>query len=154
MKIVIMSGCAGSGKSSYAKELYSWHLLPCVIVSADNYFIQDGEYKFDSTKLGEAHKDCMKKFLAACNKEIDLIIVDNTNCSSTELAGYYAVGEALGYEVEIITFRCETDDDVKMCAGRNAHQVPFNVVMSQHKRLCNRNLPPWYKNTDIKVVRS
>jgi uridine kinase len=51
----IVRGLAGSGKTTVANLLVSGLQASPEIISADDYFYSDGEYKFDRTKLGEAH---------------------------------------------------------------------------------------------------
>jgi len=51
ISLVIIRGCSGSGKSTLAKLLGSnfKHF------EADMYFMKNGVYQFDGTKLGAAH---------------------------------------------------------------------------------------------------
>jgi len=168
-KVVIMSGVSGSGKSKYAGTLLLDYVsstgltveemmrLPkgdkratSAYCSADMYFVgADGTYKFDVTKLSDAHGACMREFITACQNECEMVIVDNTNTTAVEIAPYILVAQAYGYEAEIITVMCESEDDIKAAAARNSHGVPFGGVMAQHKRLCGRELMPWWKNTFI-----
>ncbi len=50
--LYIVRGIPGSGKSTFAKQLVGADFLVC---EADKYFMVDGEYKFDATKLKQAH---------------------------------------------------------------------------------------------------
>jgi len=51
-QLILLRGLPGSGKSTFA------NLLGGIHVEADQYFIQDGEYKFDASKLKQAHNWC------------------------------------------------------------------------------------------------
>jgi adenylate kinase len=51
--VVVMSGVSGSGKSTYAEKLLEQS--QGVKVSTDHFFMVGNEYKFDPSKLGEAH---------------------------------------------------------------------------------------------------
>ena len=53
--LYIVRGLPGSGKSTFAKTLVGHDFLVC---EADKYFMVNGEYKFDVTKLKEAHESC------------------------------------------------------------------------------------------------
>lgn len=164
-KVVILSGVSGSGKSTLARKLWN-DLGPgayCKVVSADDYFVQKynggrEEYKFDPTKLSNAHGACFKSFNDLLYFErglYDLLIVDNTNTTAVEIAPYILGAQAFECEVEIITVRkpshMSDDDYIHMCTERNKHGVGFSGVQAQYYRLRDRNLPPWWKNTDMVV---
>jgi predicted kinase len=139
-KVIILSGISGSGKSTYIAS------RPAVVVSADHYFTGvDGAYNFDPTKLGEAHGACFREFIELVRLGSTDVVVDNTNTSVAEVAPYVLAAQAYGWDVEILTLMCESEDDVRECAGRNTHGVPFQVVMVQHRQLQERILPPWWK---------
>ena len=151
LSVKILSGVSGSGKSTHARDLIKGTDDMVEVVSADNYFMEDGQYKFDPTKLSEAHAYCFIRFLEALQMRFALIIVDNTNTTAVEIAPYVLGAMAYHYDVEIITFTCQTHDDVKVCAGRNSHGLPFDAVMNQHRRMCDRVLLPWWKNTNQRI---
>ncbi len=168
-KVTILSGVSGSGKSKYAGTLLLEYTsstgltleemlrLPkgdkratAAYCSADMYFVgTDGTYKFDVSKLSDAHGACMREFITACQGETEMVVVDNTNTTAVEIAPYILVAQAYGYEVEVITVMCESEDDVRAAAARNSHGVPFGGVMAQHKRIQERQLAPWWKHTFI-----
>jgi len=127
MKVIIMQGASGSGKSTYVKNNH----LKALLCSADHFFIDDGEYKFDPELLGAAHKTCMYKFIQACQSEEQVIVVDNTNTTRVELAPYVSVATAFGAEGEII--RCEAPADV--CASRSTHGVSAKACEAMVKRI-------------------
>jgi len=58
--MIIMSGVSGSGKSSCALKHQGLDLTNVKICSADNYFVDEdtGEYVFDPSQLGRAHRAC------------------------------------------------------------------------------------------------
>ena len=51
-ELILVRGIPGSGKSTFAKSLGGTHF------ETDKFFMVDGEYKFDGTKIKEAHKWC------------------------------------------------------------------------------------------------
>lgn len=158
-KVIVLSGVSGSGKSTRARKLWN-DLEPgtyCKVVSADDFFMVNDEYRFDPTKLSQAHGQCFRNFISALTSNIgyrpeyELVLVDNTNTTTHEVSPYILGAQAYGWEVEVMTFMCESDDDVKMCAARNAHGVPFEGVLRQHSNLKQRQLMPWWKNTTFRV---
>jgi len=149
-----MSGVSGSGKSTYARKLWN-ELEPgtyCKVVSADDYFMVNGEYEFDSSKLSAAHSKCFRDYLAALQDDYSLVIVDNTNLTSEEISPYMLAASAFGYEAEVITLTGKMlSETVVMLSDRNLHGVSPNNVMYQHSKLLSRKLPPWWKETTIPI---
>jgi predicted kinase len=142
-KVFIMRGVQGSGKSTYASMLHQAAFedgqLP-LTVSADHFFVGPNGYQFDVTKLGDAHKECMQRFIRALNDGMNPVIVDNTNINVEDVAPYVAVGEALDYKVTII--QVNTPPDV--AAKRNIHGVAEKQVHRTHERLQHVKLPSRY----------
>lgn len=103
MRITILRGISGSGKSYWANQRRD----QAVIVSADAYFFDaNGEYRFDIEQLAEHHRQCFRDFLRAVTEQTPWIIVDNTNISAWEFSPYVLAGESYGYEVQILSFPC------------------------------------------------
>ena len=140
MKITVLRGIPGSGKSTYAIGIRNAEVefgLTPVIVSADLYFMSGLEYRFDISKLGDAHRWCLREFIQNINDKMSHIFVDNTNINLEDIAPYVAVGEALGYDVEVI----QINADPVAAALRNVHGVPLNSVRSMAERLERIKLP-------------
>ena len=60
-KMFIMRGISGSGKSTKAREIMAKENScgnAAIICSADDFFMASGKYKFDASKLGQAHAWC------------------------------------------------------------------------------------------------
>ena len=155
-KMTIERGASGSGKSTHAKSLGTKSYDPFAgvqIISADDFFMRRGVYNFDPSLLGEAHSSCIRKAVAGIMRRADLVI-DNTNCRVSEIAPYYALGEAYGYEVEII---CHTPDfldqpnTLQSFAKRSSHGVPLATIQNMQYLIDTELLPPWWKQTIIYV---
>lgn len=156
-KVVIMSGISGSGKSRYAKLLISTHIdlggASSAYSSADSYFMCGDVYNFDASKLSLAHGKCFRDFITHLQQECELVVVDNTNTTESEISPYMLGASAFGYEAELITLQCATTTDVEVCASRNAHKVPLSVCSAQDSRILARRLPPYWKASRIPVTR-
>lgn len=164
-RVIVMSGVSGSGKSTFIKNMMAprettlGNLVipsPYRIVSADQYFIRDGEYYFDPSKIGQAHAQCFAKFIEAMISHDDnpLIFVDNTNTTNEEIAPYMLGAAAFGYEAEIITMAMpreynNSSEYISQCSARNSHGASEEEVIKQAGRIANRILPPYWKNTNI-----
>lgn len=126
--MIILRGVSGSGKSRLAQSYASERTL---IVSADHFFTnRQGEYRFDPAKLGQAHNTCLRDYAHAvswCGHEWERIVVDNTNCSITDIAPYVALALAYGSSVSII----QIEEGVTIAASRNVHGVPIEAIGQQ-----------------------
>ena len=68
-ELYLLRGLPGSGKSTLAKSLGGKHF------EADMYFVRDGEYQFDVTKLKEAHEWCRSSVGGLMiNEEPELVV--------------------------------------------------------------------------------
>ena len=150
MKVIIVRGIPGSGKSTWINNNYP----RASICSADHFFIDKNDnYNFDRNKIGEAHKECMATFLTYVMTEFfdkgrvlrSPIIVDNTNISIHEVTPYLRVAEAFGYEVEVVRIGSDPDTAYK----RNTHGVPLETIKRMHKSM--KPLPSWMGKETIVI---
>lgn len=90
----------GGGKSTVAKALVRGGYAD-VYYEADMWMMVDGEYYFDFTKLGYAHKSCQD---ACRNALIDgkNVIVSNTNVTTKDRAPYIKMAKELGCAIQLI----------------------------------------------------
>ncbi len=149
MKVVILSGIPGSGKSTYVKSLLAGnHNLNVVVCSADDHFMKDGEYKFDFRLIGEAHGACLRKFNKAIYEatypQIDYLIVDNTSTTPIECAPYIALAMAYNVGIEIVQFNCPAEIGFM----RTEHGVPLKSCYHYRDNIDNfqRDMPPFWKH--------
>jgi predicted kinase len=137
MRVILLSGIPGSGKSSTAK-FFAEEGGKVRIVSADDYFMKSGEYRFDPHGLGDAHGECLRGFLGALQgEEYDMVIVDNTNTTTLELAPYVAMSNAFGVIPELYTL----DVDPETAHKRNTHGVPLVAVQRMASAIKSREIP-------------
>lgn len=81
--LTLIRGKPGSGKTTLAK------MYPGTLVEADQYFVgSDGEYCFDGSKLGAAHRWCQQETERLLAKGID-VVVANTFSQRWELRPYH-----------------------------------------------------------------
>lgn len=121
-----MRGIPGAGKSRWVLD----NLTSAEVVSADHWYVRNGSYQFDLTELPDAHRACMKKFLAAIRDGRD-VVIDNTGMCLWELACYVMPAAASGYDVTVVEVRC----DPQIAADRNVHGCPTSTVLRMAKHM-------------------
>ena len=130
--LYIVRGIPGSGKSTFAKKLVGHDFLVC---EADKYFInkETGEYKFDVSKIKDAHKFCqdtvetyMKDSLVN-NQFYREIAVSNTFTQEWEMDQYFKLAKEYGYTVFSIVVE-------NRHGGTNVHNVPEDKIEQMKNR--------------------
>jgi len=146
-KVIIMRGLPGSGKSHYVRQLANGHAgetsdtdVQVTVCSADHFFekprthitdmgvYEQPVYDFDPKLLPQAHQACMRAFVQALSEEHPVVVVDNTHVHRWEYENYVMVARLAGYDVEIVEVMPTTIEELRLCAERNRHGVPPDVV--------------------------
>lgn len=126
-KVIILRGVSGCGKSTLAKTLEDAGYF---IASADNFFIVEDEgYKFDASKLKQAHKYCFDNYVATLEWGID-VVVDNTNTTEKEMEKYIEYANLHGHKVTCLVVENRHGND-------SIHNVPSDKRKQQAQRLQN-----------------
>ena len=110
--LVLVRGISGSGKSTFATHLAA--KLGHAVHSTDDFFMQDGEYKFNPSQLGQAHKwnqDRTDKALEAGKN----VVVANTFTQHWEMAPYFESAKKHGAKTHVFN---------TVFPGKNVHGVP------------------------------
>jgi len=124
--LYIVRGVPGSGKSTFAKTLGGTHF------ETDNYFMVDGEYKFDFTKIKDAHNWCQSQvsnamllnYAAGINEKI---VVSNTFTQEWEMEPYFEMAKEWGYTVFTVVVE-------NRHGGENQHGVPEDKLEIMRNR--------------------
>jgi predicted kinase len=110
-QLFLLRGLPGSGKSTLAESIDGLHF------EADQFFIDNGEYRFDSAKLRDAHNWCRHSVMDVMKEGHPKVIVSNTFTQEWEMEPYYLLAEELGYQVFSIIVE-------NRHGGKNLHGVP------------------------------
>jgi predicted kinase len=120
-ELILLRGLPGSGKTTFAKHLVDTHH-----VEADRYFMHDGEYKFDASKLKAAHEWCREVTEAWMSMGFS-IVVSNTFTQEWEMDAYYWLAEQYGYRVSSVIVE-------NRHRGVNEHGVPADKLEQMKNR--------------------
>jgi len=124
--LYIVRGIPGSGKSTFAKSIGGIH------IEADQFFMINGEYNFDITKIKLAHKYFQKQTEAWMKTDgvqvnNDKLVVSNTFTQEWEMKPYFELAEKYGYIVFTVI--------VENRHGRkNIHDVPEDKIRQMKDR--------------------
>ena len=126
--LYLLRGIPGAGKSTLAKQLGDSHF------ETDTFFMVEGEYKFDPTKLRKAHEWCQSQIeLAMINNHVTAgldnsdIVVSNTFTQAWEMDAYYELAKQYGYRVFSIIVE-------NRHGGVNQHNVPEDKLQIMKDR--------------------
>ena len=123
--VILIRGLPGSGKSTLASLIAA--RAHYIHLEADQYFVDyyTGKYRFDASKLKEAHEYCQSRFKIALDHNSQGIVVSNTFTQKWELQFYLDACEVHGIRPQIIT-----------CEGRfeNIHGITEDKIAQMRAR--------------------
>ena len=122
MKLVLIRGLPGSGKSTIANALtkagFVWY-------EADTYHLNDeGDYCFDRANEKAAHAWCQSETRKALENG-ERVVVSNTFTQLWELTPYFEMAKTLGIEPNVIEAKGNWP---------NMHAVPAEIMDQMRAR--------------------
>ncbi len=120
-ELFLLRGLPGAGKTTLAESIGGRH------VEADKYFMNEGEYKFNTSTLRDAHLWCQNMVKAYFTKGYSKVVVSNTFTQEWEMQPYYDLAKEHGYRVYSIIVE-------NRHGGVNSHGVPQETL----ERMKNR----------------
>lgn len=142
-KLILIRSASGGGKSYLANKLAQEavakdqsvviHNTDSVWISNTNYLY--GDYYFDFNFLYQAHQINQAKTEVSLKRGIDIVIIDNINCSLKETIPYVDLAVKYGYTVEVMRPSTPWFGNIDEHFARNTHNVPKDVIQKQMDRL-------------------
>lgn len=124
MKLTLIRGLPGSGKTTMAKAMLMEDPKTCH-VETDHYFTDyDGNYNYNATELTDAHEWCQHVTKNNLLENID-VVVSNTFSRRWEMKPYLDMAMELGAQVEIL----ETTGEYA-----SVHNVPKHIIAAMKQR--------------------
>ncbi len=130
MIVYFIRGLPGAGKTTLATELLDAFNVVygrTVHIEADEWMTdEEGNYKFDASRLDEVHENCRTEYLTAIHRR-ENIIVSNVSAEAKHVDWYQEEATKSGYEfVSLI---------VENRGGRKSiHDVPDKSVENMRRK--------------------
>ena len=122
--LYLIRGLPGSGKSTFAEVLGD--ALGTQYLEADMYFLQGCGYKFEPSKLAQAHQWCQSSTETYLARGED-VVVSNTSTTEKEVETYKKIAEEYG--AKFVSLVVEN----RHC-GKNIHNVPEEALTRMQQR--------------------
>jgi predicted kinase len=121
----LVRGISGAGKSTFAKGIWSDN----IIFEADKFFInENGDYKFDATKLKDAHAWCQSEVENLMKYQIENVpigfgevVIANTFTQEWEMEPYMKLAEKYNYRIFSLVIE-------NRHGNKNQHNVPDETI--------------------------
>lgn len=138
-----MRGVSGSGKSTLAQKIADEQVS--VVYSTDDFFMVDGEYRFDPKRLGEFHAENVKRTKDAMVEKCPCIIIDNTNTQAWEMKPYVELAVSYGYKVSIVEPEPVSFDEIM---NRQAKRADKSLSAEVVQKMLSR----YEKNVTVEMI--
>jgi predicted kinase len=120
-ELFLLRGVPGAGKSTLAKSLGGVH------IESDKYFMDGDEYKFDPSKLKDAHAWCQNAVKVWTKNGVEKIVISNTFTQEWEMDYYFDLAKEHGYRVYSLIVE-------NRHGNKDVHNVPEEKLVQMKQR--------------------
>jgi ABC-type glutathione transport system ATPase component len=125
--LYLVRGLPGSGKTTLA------HRIAQIVHEADDYFMVDGEYRYDAGRIREAHNQCQERVALSLAAGYKHVAVANTFTRRWEMASYYQMSPA-GRKPLVVEVAVNVMASSEELAARCVHSVPVSIIAAMRER--------------------
>jgi tRNA uridine 5-carbamoylmethylation protein Kti12 len=152
LKVVLVTGISGSGKSEEVARLAKEDPKHTVVIAVNDYFVEyDDKFHYAHLVYPYAQDDAKGKFayalMRAGQDETKVVIVEDIFSTVGELNDYMIVARSYDCEVEIVTMEC----DPATAIARQVHGMRPGYIVSRDRDLRARVIPEAWKVTQRTV---
>lgn len=154
--LTMVRGLPGSGKTRFSNSIFFnspdagvlyWPITQ--VFSADDFFMKDGVYTIDFSKLTEAHIDCQNRTRAGLEAGGNIVVANTFTCR-WEMEPYLQIANETDSRVIIVDCYDGGMDNATL-AGRNVHGVPESTIALMRERWehdwrSGNPVSPWLRN--------
>ena len=140
--MVILIGPPASGKSTFTEKLHELR-DDVEVCSTDDFFMKDGRYEFDVSKLGSNHQKNFQKSFNAMKRHHSIVVIDNTNLSISDFKEYVKGANTYHYKVLFKIFQVDRDELIRRTEKRfkeTGKEIGVEVIDRMLTKM-NDNLP-------------
>ena len=125
-QLILLRGLPGAGKSTLAKLLVGDKSY--CHKEADMFFVdREGNYKFEPSKIKDAHAWCKEETEFLLRLEHSPVVVSNTFTQEWEMDDYYELAKKFGYQVSSLIVE-------NRHGGTNVHGCPEDKIEQMRNR--------------------
>jgi len=132
-----MRAVSGAGKSTFINNYIKNNKDKVIkVVSADHYFIENGKYNFDFSKLHQAHMQCQNNFEKYIKDDkVNIIFVDNTNLVYREMKYYIDMSIENNFNWNII--QINIPQEIILKRQTNCKNISKDIIDKMFNKLIN-----------------
>lgn len=117
--LIITRGIPGAGKTTFAHAMADIEGWP--VISADDYFMIDNEYKFNKELIAQAHAQCQHRTETQLKRGTGRVFVANTFTTEREMRPYFDLARQYGYQIFTVIVE-------NRHGNTNVHDVPRETL--------------------------